>query len=248
MVAILASSPTKDITEETPFPTLYACNGFVELLWQLWREDCRCLMIAADPDAYDLNDEMTEFYRDATVRTGLPVACFDLCDRRYPLLSGEELRSYDVVFLAGGHLPTEWKWFEELRLKERLEGFEGVVIGTSAGSMNMAKTVYAWPERPGETTDPDYVLFFEGLGLAETIVLPHYQKVKDSGVDGKRYIQDIACGHSHGRRFLAIPDGSYVLVRDGVETVCGEAYLVSDGQVSPYCRQEERRQFWPAEP
>lgn len=228
-------------------PGLYERNGFVALLGALWPESARCLMIAAAPEAYDLNDEMTDHYRAAVENSGLPVSCFDLCDARYPLESSEELHSYDVVFLAGGHLPTEWQWFEALGLKEHLAGFEGIVIGTSAGSMNMAQEVYAWPELPGESVDPDYVLFFEGLGLAHTNILPHYQKVKDTGIDGKLYVQDIARGDSFGRRFFAIPDGSYVLARDGVETLFGEAWLVADGVVTPFCREGEARGVWPVE-
>ena len=102
-----------------------------------------------------------------------------------------------------------------------------------------------WPEEPGESEDPDYELFFEGLGLAETNVLPHYQKVKDSFLDGKLLVQEIAAGDSFGKRFFAIPDGSYILVKDGEEIVFGEAYLVADGEISEFCGEEECRLCWP---
>ena len=71
-------------------------------------------------------------------------------------------------------------------------------FGISAGSMNMAQTVYAQPEEPGEGIDPDYVRFFPGLDLTEVNVLPHYQKVKNDTVDGLRLFEDIT-----------LPDHSY---------------------------------------
>ena len=247
MITILASSPTQEISESCPLPALNEANGFTECLERLWPEEGRCLMIAAAPEAYGLNDEMTGFYRAAVENTGLPVACFDLWDDRCPGMGREEFHGYNVVFLAGGHLPTEHAWFEAIGLRELLEGFEGLVIGTSAGSMNAARMVYAWPEEEGESLDPDYELFFPGLGLAETMLLPHFQKVKDAYLDGKKLVDEIALGHSLGCRMLAVPDGSYVLVEDGVETVFGEAWLVSDGVRSLFCEEGECREFWPEE-
>lgn len=245
MTTFLTSSPTKELSEESPFPALNESNGFLDHLRQNWKENARCLMIAAMPDAYEGNDDMTAFYREAVIGSGLPVSCFDLWDDRFPGVSKEEFSQYDVIFLAGGHVPTQRGWFAYIQLKELLEGFEGLVIGTSAGSMNAARTVYAWPEMEGESLDPGYELFFEGLGLAETMILPHYQKVKDAWLDGKRLIEDIAFSHSYGQRFLVIPDGSYVLVKDRVETVFGEAYLLSDGTMLEFCREGESSVFWP---
>lgn len=240
MISFLASSPTKELNEECPFPALDERNGFLEQLRQVWKENARCLMIAAAPDAHNENDDMTDFYREAAVNSGLSVSCFDLWDSRSPGLSKEQFCRYDAVFLAGGHVPTERRWFEYIRLKELLEEFNGILIGTSAGSMNAAKMVYAWPEMEGESIDPNYELFFEGLGLAETMILPHYQNVKERYLDGKRLIEEIACSHSYGHRFFAIPDGSYILVKNGVETVFGEAHLVSEGRISQFCEEGNR--------
>ena len=241
MITFLTSSPTREITPACPAPALYGDNGFVELLRRYWPESGRCLMIAAFPDAHERNDEMTGFYRRAVENAGLPVGCFDLWDDRVGVLTGEELGRYDVIFLAGGHVPTEAAWFEAVGLREKLEGFGGVVVGTSAGSMNAAAEVYAWPEEPGETQKPVEELFFPGLGLARTLVLPHLQKLRRSRLDGRLLVEDIACSHSHGKRFLAIPDGSFVLAAEGEETVYGEAWLVAEGGVSPFCRAGESR-------
>ena len=241
VVTFLTSSPTRELTREYPLPGLDERNEFVEQLRQVWKGDSRCLMIAAFPGEYARNDEMTGFYREAVENAGLAVECFDLWDGRCEPLTKEELHRYDAIFLAGGHVPTEHTWFESIGLRERLEGYAGVVVGTSAGSMNAAREVYAWPEEPGESIDPGHVLFFSGLGLARTMVLPHYQKLKDSWLDGRRLFEDITCSHSHGRRFLAIPDGSFVLVKDGTETLFGEACLVAEGEIIPFCKEGERR-------
>ena len=241
MVTFLTSSPTKELSPDCPAPALDERNGFLLRLAAHWPQDARCLMIAATPGAHALNDEMTSFYRKAVENSGLSISVFDLWDNRLSSLSTEEVQRYDAIFLAGGHVPTERRWFESIGLREKLLGYGGLVIGTSAGSMNAARLVYAWPEEEGESTLPLEELFFPGLGLADTIVLPHYQKLKDCWLDGRRLIEDITCAHSHGRRFLLIPDGSYILVAEGVETVFGEAYLAFDGRIVPFCRENEHR-------
>ena len=243
MLTILASSPTRELTKDHPAPSLDGRNGFVEILKEAWRENARCLMIAAFADAHGLNDEMTSFYREAVENSGLSVGCFDLWDDRIPPLEKGELQSYDVIFLAGGHVPTEMAWFRAIGLKELLEGYGGIVIGTSAGSMNAAREVYAWPEEPGESEKPLKELFYPGLGLARAVVLPHYQKLKDALLDGRRLIEDIACAHSFGRKFYAIPDGSYILVREGKEILFGDAWLIADAAVTRFCSEEKRREL-----
>ena len=44
--------------------------------------------------------------------------------------------------------------------------------------------------------------------------------------------EDITYPDSMGREFFALVDGSYVLIHDGEEELCGEAYLIKDGTVT----------------
>ena len=149
--------------------------------------------------------------RTRPLETGLSVKCMDLCDLR----SGKEviaqLPLYDMVILGGGHVPTQKRFFDEIGLREALRGWDGIVMGISAGSMNCADLVYAQPEMPGEALDPSYQKFIRGLGLTDVNVLPHYQAVKDDRVDGLRLMEEITYPDSAGRTFYAIVDGSYVL-------------------------------------
>ena len=118
-------------------------------------------------------------------------------------------------------------------LRSLLRDRPGVLMGISAGTMNSADTIYAQPERPGEAVSPEYRRFLPGLGLTETMVLPHYQMVKDDVLDGLRLFADITLPDSLGRTFYAIPDGSYLLIEDGRETLRGEAYEIRDGRMRP---------------
>ena len=239
MITFLTSSPTGPLGVPCSVPGLDNSNSFVDLLAKRWKPNSRCLMIAAFPANHVQNDQMTWFYHEAVKNAGLSVACFDLWDDRTPPMSREEFQSYDAIFPAGGHVPTQRRWFEAIGLRELLIDYEGLVVCTSAGSMNAAREVYGWPEEPGESLDPNHELFFPGLGLAETVVLPHYQMMKDAWLDGRPLFADITFGHSMGKTFYAIPDGSFVLVEGGKETLYGEAYRIRDGKMELVCTAGE---------
>jgi len=133
------------------------------------------------------------------------------------------------VILGGGHVPTENAFFREIGLREAFQGWNGIVMGISAGTMNCAELVYAMPEEPGEALDPAYQRFLPGLGLTKKMLLPHYQEIKDGLLDGLRVMEDVACPDSMGRVFYCLPDGSYFRIENGQEELRGEAWRLADG-------------------
>ena len=104
--------------------------------------------------------------------------------------------------------------------------------------MNSAEVVYAQPELEGEAVDPSYERFLDGLGLTECMILPHYQDLRDQTLDGLRIFEDITYPDSLGRQFYALPDGSYLYGENGVERICGEAWLIQDGVCRKVCEEE----------
>lgn len=241
MVVFLTSSPSGPLGEPNEGRFLDEKNGFVDSLKQVWKPDMRGLIICASPESYEQNDEMREFFLDAFAHSGVPVTEFDLWDYRYAheVLEAGCLDGYDVILLGGGHVPTQNAYFRLLHLRERMQEFDGVVVGISAGTMNSADVVYAQPELPGESVDPEYERWLPGLGLTELMVLPHVQMVRDSCLDGRRLFEDITFGDSYGNRFIALPDGSYIRIADGESRVYGLAWQIADGQMEPVCRDGE---------
>ena len=136
-------------------------------------------------------------------------------------LTGREFQRYQ----------TQNAFFHRVGLPGLMRAYAGVALGVSAGSMNCAKLVYAQPEEAGEAVNPEYRRFLPGLGVTSTMLLPHYQLVKDDTVDGLRLFADITLPDSMGRTFYAIPDGSYLLGEENKETLYGEAYRIRDGRM-----------------
>ena len=135
--------------------------------------------------------------------SGLNYASLEMCDDRN-MESAADLSCKDVIILTGGHVPTQNRFFREISLKEKLNGYTGLVIAWSAGSMNCADPVYAGPELPGEAVDPDFQRWIPGLGLTKTNIFPHFEALKDDMLDGMRLIEDITFADSMTHEIIAI--------------------------------------------
>ena len=239
MTVFLTSSPSGPLDRSRTVEGFDTKNNLVENLKKRWVDNARCLLISAAPAEAAFADGMRTHMMQAMGVSGLSVGVYDIWDDRTADFSFEALRSYDVVFLGGGHVPTQNAFFRRIALREKMAQFEGLVIGISAGTMNSADVVYAQPELEGESIDPNYERFIPGLNLTKINVLPHYQMIKDSVLDGKRVFEDITYSDSMGREFYALVDGTYILCENGVETIWGEAYRIADGQLKQICRENQ---------
>ena len=240
MVAILTSSlGGSHKVNGNRVPTyLLNENGLSDKLKQYWKEGSRVLIISAGPDAFERNDNILYCQSVAFAMSGLKAECFEMCDSRTVQLA-DNIKSYDVIVLAGGHVPTQNEFFKKIDLKNSMKEFEGLIIAWSAGSMNCAELVYAQPELEGEAIDPEFQRFIPGLGITKQMIIPHFQSVKTDVLDGYRVIEDMVFLDSMGREFVALNDGSFIVSVNGSETLYGEAYLIKDGILSQICRGGE---------
>ena len=210
-------------------PDLNPANGFAAELLKAVPRPCRGLSICSDPDDYERTDFFCNSVREGFEVSGVAFDDYQILDRRNQDKAAELVQNADLIILMGGHVPTQNRFFAEIHLRERLKNYDGVIVGISAGSMNSADVVYAQPELEGEAISQDYQKFLPGLNLTETMLLPHYQKVRDDVLDGLRLFEDITFADSAGRRFYVLPDGSYLYICNGREELRGQAWLIEDG-------------------
>lgn len=228
MTLFLTSSPCIPNADRA---LLTPANGFIDRMRAALRPMPRALFICSHPDSHDLTDRFAQDMYDAFAEAGMPFGQFGVLDGRNAVEAENLVNASDFIILAGGHVPTQNAFFQSIRLDVLMEGYTGVVMGVSAGSMNAARIVYAQPEMAGESVDPEYRRWLRGVDLTETNLLPHYQMVKDDLLDGKRLFDDITCLDSVGHCFYALPDGSYLYQADGREWLMGECYRVADGTI-----------------
>lgn len=222
----LTSSP---FTE--PGGPLNDSNGFISKFINSLPKNPRALIITSNPEDVEFTEGFSNAIKFTCEITGIEFGSYTILDNRNKEKTKELVNSSDLIVLAGGHTPTQNRFFNEIGLRDIIGDFDGTILGISAGSMNSADIVYATPEEEGEAVDPSYEKFLPGLNLTKTMLIPHYQDVKDNVLDDKKLFEEVVYPDSIGREFVAISDGSY-LYSDGTnETIYGEAYLIKDGAI-----------------
>lgn len=162
----------------------------------------------------------------------LPFKKYSILDKRTKSQAKKLITEADFIFLCGGHVPSQLKWFEEINLKELMQDTNAVVCGQSAGSMNSADVVYCPPEFEEEVLDKNFDRYREGLGLTDINIYPHWnpQLISEQFLAGKNVYNDIMLEDSKKKPFVAFDDGSYILQIDGKKQLFGNGYLFKDGE------------------
>ncbi len=231
MHLFVTSSP---YIEGAPGAFLSNVNGFVDRIREVLPENPRALFICSDPDDHNGTCRFAAETTAAFAMEGMAFSCYQVLDKTSQRQAYRMISASDLIFLCGGHVPTQNAFFRKIRLRHLLRHFEGTVVGISAGSMNCANIVYVQPEEEGES-DPGFQRFAPGLGLTGVNILPHYQKVKDNILDGQRLFEDITYADSMGNCFFALPDNSYFYQNEEQLLLFGEAYRLRDGVLEQIC-------------
>lgn len=214
-------------------------NDLIRRLKQALPPYCRCLYICSSPDRRDLNCTFGADVFQIFAQEGMAFSHYAVLDGDNFYEARKLVEESDLIVLAGGHVPTQNAFFHRIKLPELLRNYNGVVLGISAGSMNMAQIVYAQPEEPGESS-PEYQKFIPGLGLTNIQILPHYQKAKYYTVDGLHLYHEITLPDSMDNCFYALPDGSYIYQDENRQILCGEGYRISNGTIQPLIKHGEK--------
>ena len=241
MEIFLTSSPcVPDPLHELPC-ILSEEGNFASKFKSAIKEHGSVMIIAGDPYNDGLNDEMSDTFYKCFKRLGLNFSNCRLVDHRQPYVTKEEIAQCSLIMLAGGHVPTQNRFFHEIHLKELLQDYQGVILGVSAGSMNASTHVYSQPECPGEALDPHYPRWMEGLGLCDINILPHYNDFKGGSLDGMKIYEEIVARDSIGHCFYILKDGSYVHVKNNTYTLYSEIYQMENGNMTLVCAMNEAK-------
>ena len=187
------------------------------------------LFVASD----EFNNEVTDMFANLTFESfnmTLPFKNYNILDSRTENLANKLVQNADLIFLCGGHAPTQNKFLDNINLRDIIKNTNALIIGCSAGAMNMADIVYCPPELDGEAIDPNFNKIYKGLGLTYINVFPHYNDIKDNLVDGVHIINEVVIPDSFKYNIYAINNGSYILI-DDKNYIYGEAYLIKDGKI-----------------
>lgn len=121
----------------------------------------------------------------------------------------------DIVYLMGGDPFVQLKLLNTIDYKKLLK--DKILIGVSAGSMNLAKYAYY-------SKDDDYPVtqFYEGLDIVDITIDPHFD------INNEEQVIE-AKNSSKNHKIIGLPNESGIVVRDNNIEYIGNYYVIEDG-------------------
>lgn len=236
---ILASSfCTTDINEnrERFIVPLTDKNSYLSNIKKYITGYDRVVAVANDPANYDMNDERAHMHFQSLEMTGLHFREKIILDNRNKKEYLSLLNGADLILLCGGKLVCQLQFFREIHLAEFISAYQGLIISASAGAMTLCEYMTDFPEYLHERDDremDDYII--KGLGLYHEILIPHFdgaafgESYLDEGID---HLNDYILPLSRGRELIGMPDGSYILLRNGYAAYFGAYFSIEDGHIT----------------
>jgi len=152
-------------------------NGFTDdfssLLKIYIKTGMNFVLVASEfQNIYEKTDWYCNHFLKMFSDCGITFGSVDVIDSRMSRETAQDtVRNADVLWLAGGDTPTQFAYLESYGLIPYIREHKGVIIGMSAGSINMAKTAVCTL-----TCEHDELQIYEALGLVEFSVEPHLDK------------------------------------------------------------------------
>lgn len=221
---------TKDNSSKKIMRAFSNYNGLIDNFRKSIKKYKNFLYIANTEKKYDLNDEYANITFESFDIT-LPFENYYILDGRTLDKVDELIKKADFIFISGGNVASQNHFFQKINLSRIIKKTDAVICCVSAGTMNSAENVYCPPENEGELKDKNFKKNYVGLGLTKINVLPHYNVLNSAIIDGKKYIEDIIFPDSYNREIYALPDRSYIQIKNNNITYHGVVYLIKDGKV-----------------
>lgn len=192
----------------------------------------RIVFVANDPSFLEENEQKARIVFESFDKTGLFFKEKILLDDRNKKNAKEILSKANLIILNGGRCICQLNFFSEINLKDILESFEGLVIGISAGTMNLCSIVCNFAEDLESFKEPRWL---NGLGFYNKIIIPHFDgetMTYQIPIPELDVIKEQILPLSNEKDFLAIPNGTYILIENNkTETIFGKAYTISNSIV-----------------
>jgi peptidase E len=121
----------------------------------------------------------------------------------------------DLLYLSGGLTSVLVERLKNRNVDRLLRGYEGVVVGRSAGALALGKKCVITKNRRHPKSE-----MISGIGLVDFSLKAHYKPSRD----------DVLKLLSQKEKIYAIPERSALVYDDGCLSFMGEVYLFEDGE------------------
>ena len=164
------------------FPTRHFTDDIAEVLREELIVRDSLVFISTWPDDFAQNDEDSDGMHSMFAEKNMPFTKHSVIDNRTEADEAVRLiRGASCIFLMGGNATLQFDLMNRKRILDEIRQSNAVILGVSAGSMNMGKHVVDIYES---------LIPYEGLGFANLTIKAHYpleeellQKVKQVSME-----------------------------------------------------------------
>ena len=197
------------------FPTHHFPEAVAQVLRAYLPRRESLVFISAWPEEYARNDDDSDGMHGMFAERGMAFDNHRVIDRRTSAADAVRLaREADCIFLMGGDVTKQMSLIRDLGLVAELRASRAVLLGVSAGSMNMGRYVAdVW-----ETKE-----LCEGIGLTNITVKGHY--VEDAWFVPT--LKELSMIHP----IVAMEDESAIFIQGGAAWKLGNIHWIDKGEI-----------------
>jgi len=198
-------------------------NGFHAQAAEIFRQKIskrnKFAFVASEfENLHEKTDKYFHFFLDMFEKAGIRFEEAYVVDGRMSAdEAGKAVAEADVVWLSGGDTPTQFGYFQKYGLIKTLNEHDGVIIGMSAGSINMAKTAICTLSCGHYKQE-----IYNGLGCVDLSVEPHF--VREN-------VSDELLALSEEYMIYGLCDDGLIVCSGESAEFYGEVYQISHGIV-----------------
>ena len=199
------------------FPEHHFNDALAAVLRENLQKRDLIVFISADPENYAQNDDDRDGMHEMLAECGMAFAVKQVIDRRTGAEEAVRLvREADCIWLMGGESTWQIELIRDLGIDTELHKSKAVILGVSAGSMNLGRLVaYVW----------DNPEFYEALGFTDITIKAHYE-------EGEWFVpllKEMSMTHP----IVAMEDWSAIFVKGDAIWKVGDMHLFDKGEIGP---------------
>ena len=198
------------------FPTHHFPDAIAQTLRAYLPRRESLVFISAWPEEYARNDDDSDGMHGMFAERGMAFDNHRVIDRRTSAADAVRLaREADCIFLMGGDVTKQMSLIRDLGLVAELQASRAVILGVSAGSMNMGRyAADVWETKA----------LSEGIGLTDIVMKGHYAE--------DAWFIPILKELSRTHPIVAMEDESAIFIRGEVIWSLGAIHWIDKGRTT----------------
>ncbi len=130
------------------------------------------------------------------------------------------LKNADIIYLLGGNPFIQLEYLRKNKFDDIIRNTPALVIGVSAGSMNLATDSYY-------SKDEDYPesIIYKGLGITDITIDPHFD------INNEEQVNEIR-KNSKTIRIIGLPNDSAIVISNNNIEYIGDVYIFENGNLN----------------